>query len=890
MTIRNVCEKYFNLILHPTTRHDKKGKALTAAAILSCFTLIVPAGFGAVYGIAKLAAKIKKGNNTTTELKTSTVAVSILPSPTPKASSSSTSSKTSESEIRTPSKASESEENPPPAIKSLEERKDELIRQLWNPYIFRTQLTEENREALTALAQDKYRLTLSLLLKVMKSMEKPSENPLLVDLIALRIGDLSNWSDKEDILQLASLLFVLPKETQIAFLKLETCLKCLTEEQKTAIAEMPAEAFLPKAVLTAVLSLSWTEYSSKDFEWVKTLPDAVWEATVAECSHNTYRKFHDYFEGNRLTKAFPEKQLSILRSMLKNPHANATIDFGILSDVRSRLNTDHPTQLLREIGTENLLHFPWDEYIVREWKKLPPKFMSVMLHHLNMENEEDISILKIMARSPLLSDRNYKIGFFQSLNPRQREMLKLEEVHEALKLPLELLRMPIQELYEAFNSNQSDFVNSYKEFGRPRFTELFTYACQNPVAPVPEALAAAAKEHFKRSPNALAELTTGDLILQAGRLLQEDLIPLTKRLLTDFRGEPIEKIRALEQLLAEKQVLIKDDTFDFYKQNSTAAFYSYTLRQLAEKLDDPFLLMPILSTNGQPLPSCGPLGGNWSAQLWHHQPRQTFGLYTDLMEILEKAPWKFALMLEDRIIFDTSSFNNWLNHRDTSKPADLEVPILQDWNTWLNVEEEKERREIHDALGTAVKDKNYDSAKALLESSPKAKQIFTAAILGPTPETVAHRIRDYSEKQVLAALSTEEGKQRLAPHFIGLMSNANLSLEFKDWIAILYKFPKDPNREAHFNNEQSDPKPDLTLKVGETTLRLHKDILSDSSGWFKSKFSVNPNAQEMELPLPDGFNPNAIEPVLHYFYSRELPEFENVDSLVAFSEVFNYLK
>ena len=59
--INTACRNYFHLIRHPLEEGRKRPeKILTALAILSCVTVIVPAAVGALYGISSLMGRVKK--------------------------------------------------------------------------------------------------------------------------------------------------------------------------------------------------------------------------------------------------------------------------------------------------------------------------------------------------------------------------------------------------------------------------------------------------------------------------------------------------------------------------------------------------------------------------------------------------------------------------------------------------------------------------------------------------------------------------------------------------------------------------------------------------------------------------------------------------------------
>lgn len=58
--IQNRSHYYFHLIHNPRERKDKRGIVLTAAAVLSCFTVLIPATLAVVYGISSLIGRIKK--------------------------------------------------------------------------------------------------------------------------------------------------------------------------------------------------------------------------------------------------------------------------------------------------------------------------------------------------------------------------------------------------------------------------------------------------------------------------------------------------------------------------------------------------------------------------------------------------------------------------------------------------------------------------------------------------------------------------------------------------------------------------------------------------------------------------------------------------------------
>lgn len=59
-TIHNKSLHYFHMIHNPTERKDKRGIALTVAAVISCFTVLIPAAFAFVYGISSLIGRIKR--------------------------------------------------------------------------------------------------------------------------------------------------------------------------------------------------------------------------------------------------------------------------------------------------------------------------------------------------------------------------------------------------------------------------------------------------------------------------------------------------------------------------------------------------------------------------------------------------------------------------------------------------------------------------------------------------------------------------------------------------------------------------------------------------------------------------------------------------------------
>lgn len=886
-TIKGFCKQYFDFIRHPTSRQDKKGKALTTAALLSCIIPLIPAGLGAIYGIAKLVDKIKNGRNTPTETKVKIATSQILGSiPHP----SSSSNPHQDSIPVEESSSEEPEQSPPQSVKLLEEKKHELRQLLFTSKCLRSILIEENREALTAIAKENYSLTLSDLLKAMEGMEKPSENKLLIDLIEMRIHDFGSWFDISEKRQLSTLLFVLPEHTLHTFLGDGYCLKNLTSEQKETILKMPPDSFLPKALLMGVLKVEIYQSSpSEELLWVNDLSKAIWEAAFAEIPQMIIDEIN-VWGINKFIKIYFDKELSILRGTLKNPCYKPK---NIVSGIRNRFSPDEPAQIVRDIGAANLLNFPWNQYIHEFiYGRTPPTFIQTILPQLDMTEEEDVAILNAMGKSPLFDEKNDnpKFDFLNLISPEQREKLVLDEVHEKLRMPLRLFSMPIEELYEAFKNNSEETLDTYQMIGRPRFTELFAYICTQDSKALPDSVLTMAKRHFK-NPTELAKLKTKDQILRAGHLLENEEFDkyFLRQLVPSFGNQSIENVRALEQLLAEKQLVILDDAFDYYQCNRDEEFYNILLRHLVEKLDDPFLLTPILVTNGQVLPNHGPLGTSWAAQIWHKQAYKSFGLYTDLMKSFEKEPWKFALMLEDRSAFDTDVFNRWFTAPETSKPNDLELPILLEWNKWLKTNEGTERREIHDALKEAVEEKKYADIKGILEKSPQAKQIFTAAILGPTPETVAHRIHDYSEKQLAAALSTEEGKERLKPHLGKLLLNEKLSWEFKTWILSMVILPQGENQADLFDNSKGEPKPDLIVKVNDQTFSLHKEILNDASKWFENKLAFNPDASEYIIELGDDINPLAVEHALRYMYSKEMPEFEDDDSFKEFYKALVFL-
>jgi hypothetical protein len=122
--IQTVCKDYFNLIRHPLKEQSKTGKALTAAAILSCLTLIIPAGFAVAFGLAKLIGKVKKVENHPDISPIASARFTPTPSPSPSISKSSNAKseedKESSSQSSKNSKSAESEEDKEPLPQSSE--------------------------------------------------------------------------------------------------------------------------------------------------------------------------------------------------------------------------------------------------------------------------------------------------------------------------------------------------------------------------------------------------------------------------------------------------------------------------------------------------------------------------------------------------------------------------------------------------------------------------------------------------------------------------------------------------------------------------------------------------------------------------------------------------
>lgn len=795
-TVKDVCKKYFDLIHTPREGRDKKHKALAAAAILSCFTVIIPAVFGAVYGIAKLVNKVKKGeahpridevtspvfrrSSEVPPRRNSTVIIT-----TPSSSSSSIIPPSNSSSSNAKSASASAEPVPVPEI-SLEEKKAELEQALNSRVGMGTLLKEENREALVALAKERYsQIGLKSLLESSQVMENPTENPLLIDLITLRIMiELRSWGYMGSLDQLAPFLFVLPEQAQAELLKNSHFLENLTEQMKEAIVATPSESFVPKAALKGILDLGLFGFGELRTSWIMDLPGFVWEAAVAECDKNS-RYIESSYGAQLLTENYPDKQLCVLRGMLKNPHTTCEND-SILTVIQSQFSLDDPAKLLREIGADNLRKFPWHRRpkSLEGRREASEQFINIILPRLDMSRKEDIAILNALAQSPLFDQGawNLKDSFSNLLTPEMRKKLILNEAHPSLQLYLRLPEMPVEEIYKVLITGNRAILEAYVGLDYPRFPALFAHACSLHPENLPAVIADRVESVF-RAPETLVDLETADQILRAGRLLTKQQLEgqFLKRFLMAFANQSIEKIRAMEQLLAEKQVIVSDDTFNFYECCREETYYT-SVPLLARNLEDPFLLLPLLLTNGKSIPTHGPLAGDWAAQIWHNKDSKNFGFYTVLMEALENAPWKFALMLEDRSAFNAKAFNDWFNAPETSKPADLNVPHLSEWREWLRSPEGQEKWKFHNSLISAVSNKTYDDFKEVLEQSPKAKEIFTAAIMGPTPETVAQRIQDFSEKQLLPALLTAEGKTRLKPHLEQILNNEKLSVEFRNWV------------------------------------------------------------------------------------------------------------
>ncbi|MFV0339875.1 MAG: hypothetical protein ACK5MA_04475 [Parachlamydiaceae bacterium] len=792
-TVKEVCKKYFDLIHTPREGRDRKHQALAAAAILSCFTVIIPAVFGAVYGIAKLVNKVKKGeahpriDEVTSPVFRRSSEVpprrnSSVIIPTPSSSSSPVIPPSSSSSSSAKSASASAEPVPVPEI-SLEEKKVELEQALNSRVGMGTLLKEENREALVALAKERYsQIGLKSLLEASQVMENPTENPLLIDLMALRIMiDLRSWGYMGSLDQLAPFLFVLPEQAQAELLKNRHFLENLTEQMKEAIVAMPSESFVPKAALKGILDQGLFGFGELRTKWIENLPESVWEAAIAEFDKDSLY-IESSYRVQLLTENYPDKQLCILRGMLKNPHTTIESD-SILTTIQSQFSLNDPAKLLREIGADNLRKFPWHTR-PNSLGEAYEQFINIILPRLDMSRKKDVAILNALAQSPLFDQGswNLKDSFSNLLTPEMRKKLILNEVHPSLQLYLRLPEMPVEEIYKVLITGNRAILEAYVGLDYPRFPALFAHACSLNPEDLPAVILDRVESVF-RTPDMLVDLETADQILRAGRLLTKQQLEgqFLKRFLMTFANQSIEKIRAMEQLLAEKQVIVSDDTFNFYECCREETYYT-SVPLLAQNLDDPFLLLPLLLSNGKSIPTHGPLAGDWAVQIWNNRDFKNFSFYTDLMVALENAPWKFALMLEDRSAFNTVAFNNWFNAPETSKPADLNVPHLSEWREWLRSTEGQEKWKFHNSLISAVSNKTYDDFKKVLEQSSKAKEIFTAAIMGPAPETVAQRIQDYSERQLLPALLTAEGKARLKPHLKQILNNEKLSVEFRNWV------------------------------------------------------------------------------------------------------------
>jgi hypothetical protein len=122
-TIKEACRNYFHLIRHPKEQTDKKGKALTAAAILSCITLIVPAAVALVYGISKLAGRVKKSQP---EPNVQNAAETAL---TPSSSSTSSSSTISSSKSSSSTSSSSKSSSVSSSSESIDPEEQELLNQ-----------------------------------------------------------------------------------------------------------------------------------------------------------------------------------------------------------------------------------------------------------------------------------------------------------------------------------------------------------------------------------------------------------------------------------------------------------------------------------------------------------------------------------------------------------------------------------------------------------------------------------------------------------------------------------------------------------------------------------------------------------------------------------------
>lgn len=740
-SVRDVCRKYFILIRFPGEMRDKTHKALSAAAILSCFTVIIPAAFGAVYGIAEIAHKFKnRGSHSGVQKVASEVLAkkdaSGSSSVSPRAarleqipdyltlSSSSSSSETlqasqeeSTEEVRDLSADAEK--------KTFQQTLESTSSEMMGPLF-----VEENREALMALSENRHaRLTLSSLLRAARHMDKPTENKLLIDLIARgadQIYDLI-WYDNL-VPQLRNFFFVLPEQAQVQLLAQNRFFKEFGDEQKKAILEMPENAALPQVALKAFLTFGPFNRGGEEVKWVGNLSESLWENAVAESSEETINKFV-FIRGNQIVQLFPDRALSIIRGTLKNPHVTPR-NQSLYVTICAMHDPKNPAKLVREIGAEYLRQFPWNEPIAAsdDLGNSLPTFIEVILPELDMNDENDVAIL--LAAVPSLHfgriAEERRTGLLNSLNPAQRE-----------KLDAEITRL--------------------------------------------------AKIQFK-DPQKLAELNTAEEILKAGRLLQKEDIDTAflRKFVTAFAEQPVEKVRAMEQLFAEKRVVIEANTFD-YEECRKDEMYPIQLPKLVEKLDDPFLLMPLL----------GELTGlrqGWyphirkglAREIWHKDATHSQGIYTAIMTAFEEKPWKLALRLEDNDTFDLHSFTNWVAPYLSSKPANLNIPNLKKWEKWLIKLDDQFIVNILNLLNLAEMfpgDDAFDDLRKELENNPEAKEVFTAAIMGPTPETVAHRINDYSATQLLAALATEEGKAKLKPLEPALLQNEKLTQEFRDWIA-----------------------------------------------------------------------------------------------------------
>lgn len=542
-----------------------------------------------------------------------------------------------------------------------------------------------------------------------------------------------------------------------------------------------------RKLFTACLRLK-----AEDCAVLDSFDDQVWEEVFENLDDPVLLGYQNMSVHTpfKIMAEHPQKERSLLRGILKNQsflYAHRTF-FDHLGGHFWKRN---PMQVLRDLGADALLNFPWMINCSNQGEFL--SYVHVVLPQLDMSIESDKAILFMMARSPLCGTHSRFIrDFLHRINPEQQKQIEAEDVHPCLLAPWLLSIFAAEDLYKNLLNYDETILSVYRAIEHIHFDRVFAVACKkaDEEADLPEVIVNIAKTYFKNA-SSLGRLENPAHILRIGRMMGKKctyynytLCQFMESFLKDPWNDkselPVERIRALQQLIAEKSIVFKGEPlFNFRRMVSRNRNAYRIIAELAEKMDDPFLLIPLLCPSASSHDITGPLNEGNSTYMIEEQ-----NFYDQLMKIFEKEPWKFALLLGIGSKFDIGTFINW----DIKQGEATQFPNLRARRVLLeNSEMCAKELEIDAALNDAVANHQYGNIGELFNAYPELVLNFCAPIVGPSAETMDQRLGYYSEKQLLAALSVPEGIAKLKPLRMSLLNDNRFPVEFHNWMAGVFK-------------------------------------------------------------------------------------------------------